>query len=552
MLSPPARFFPFLSSMSDQQQYEWWQEGIIYEVFVRSFQDSNGDGIGDIRGIMERLDYLQWLGVTALWLTPVYPSPMKDFGYDISDCTGIHPLFGTLTDFDDLVAAVHRRGMKLIMDIVPNHTSAEHPWFIESSSSRNNPKRDWYYWKDPKEDGSEPNNWLSVLGGSAWQWHEGTQQYYYHAFLREQPDLNLANPEVFNAILDVMRFWLDRGVDGFRVDVMWHLIKDPLWRDNPVNPYYNDTMPDCEQLEQVFSCDQPEVHDVIRKMRILLDSYDDRMMIGELYLPVDKIVAYYGNGSDGSHLPGNFQLMFVNWQADELALVIDQYEAALPAETWPNWVLSNHDRPRLISRIGAQQAYIAALLLLTLRGTPIMYYGDEIGMDNVPIPDNEVQDPQGLLMPGKNLSRDPQRTPMQWSSSANAGFTKAKPWLRLADNYREVNVADEQENAGSLLLFYKRLIALRQQEAALRIGDYIPVVGDKQLLAYIRRHPHGADHLVVANLTGQPATFDPKHMTIAGTIVLATEAGMEGKALHPPLQVAGNAGMIVKLAPGNK
>ena len=265
-----------------KNKHAWWQEGIIYEVYIRSFKDSNGDGIGDIKGVLQKLDYIKWLGVNTIWITPFYPSPMKDLGYDVSDYTGTDPVFGTMEDVDELISQVHKRNMKLVIDLVPNHTSDQHAWFKESRSSKDNSKRNWYLWKDAKPDGSPPNNWLSVLGGSAWEWDEQTGQYYYHAFLKEQPDLNLRNKETMDAILNVMRFWLDKGVDGFRVDVMWHLIKDELWRNNPANPDYKEEQPEADKLMQIYSCDQPEVHGIIKKMRGITDEYTEKVIIGEL------------------------------------------------------------------------------------------------------------------------------------------------------------------------------------------------------------------------------------------------------------------------------
>ena len=533
--------------MENDNTYYWWQTGIIYEVYARSFQDSNGDGIGDLEGIIQRLDYLQWLGITTVWLTPVYPSPMKDLGYDISDFQNIDPLFGDLHTFDRLLNAIHEKGMRLIIDLVPNHTSDQHPWFKESRSSKDNPKRNWYIWKDAKEDGSEPNNWLSVLGGPAWEWDAVTKQYYYHAFLKEQPDLNLRNPEVLDAILNIMRFWLNKGVDGFRIDVMWHLMKDEKFRDNPINPDYKTTMPDCDKLQQVFSCDQPEVHEVIRTMRKVLEEYGDKVMVGEIYLPVNKIVTYYGQDDQGAQLPANFQLLFIPWEAEQIALAVAKYEAQLPDVCWPNWVIGNHDRARLISRIGAAQTRIAAILLLMLRGTPMMYYGDEIGMEQVPIPPGEHKDPQGLLMPGKNMSRDPQRTPMQWNGTANAGFTKGKPWLRLAENYQQVNVAAQQDSEDSLLMFYKKLIMLRQKEPSLTIGDYFPVYTNKQIFSFTREKEGASSFLIVVNLTDKEAAFKPEHKKLKGIIELSTSKHLEGVALEQCVSLKGNEGIIVRL-----
>lgn len=528
-------------------EHLWWQSGVIYQIYPRSFQDSNGDGVGDLKGIVKRLDYLKWLGVTAIWVSPIYPSPMADFGYDISDYQGIHPLFGSMDDFDHLLDEVHARGMKMILDLVPNHTSDQHPWFLESKFSRDNPKRDWYIWKDGKEDGSCPNNWLSVFGGPAWEWDETTGQYYYHAFLKEQPDLNWRNPEVQEAMLNVMRFWLDKGVDGFRVDVMWHMIKDDQFRDNPINPDYQQHMATYEQLLPVYSTDQPEVHDIVTRMRRVLDEYPERMMIGEIYLPIHKLVTYYGVDNSGAHLPFNFMLISMLWDARHIAAAIDEYEGALPDNGWPNWVLGNHDQPRITSRVGIQQARVAAMLLLTLRGTPTVYYGDEIGMRDVPIPFVEVQDPQGLNMPDKNLSRDPSRTPMQWSNDENAGFTESKPWLRVDKAYSRQNVQLQKDDPYSMLCLYRRLIQLRQSEPALMTGNYTPVYSDHQVFAFKRSAENSPHFLIVLNLTHRPCYFKPKNVVISGTVVLATTPELEGISVADSIDLSGDEGVIVKL-----
>jgi alpha-glucosidase len=533
--------------MAVNTNHLWWQTGVIYQIYPRSFQDSNGDGIGDLRGIVQRLDYLQWLGIKAIWISPVYPSPMADFGYDISDYTDIHPLFGKMNDFDELLKEAHNRGIKVVLDLVPNHTSHKHPWFLESSSSRDNPKRDWYIWKDAKPDGGPPNNWLSVFGGSAWEWNEETGQYYYHAFLKEQPDLNWRNPEVQEAMLDVMRFWLDKGVDGFRVDVMWHMIKDAMFRDNPHNPNYQSHQATYEQVLPVYSTDQPEVHDIVHRMRHVLDQYDERMMIGEIYLPISRLVTYYGIDNKGAHLPFNFLLISVPWDAPTIAALIDEYEGALPAGGWPNWVLGNHDQPRITSKVGMAQARVAAILLLTLRGTPTIYYGDEIGMQDIAIPFEEVQDPQGLNMPDKNLSRDPARTPMQWDNSINAGFTTGKPWLRIDKAYPRKNVISEKENPYSILNLYKRIIALRNNEPALNAGQYRPVMSDNKLIAYIREATGGKKFLIVLNLSHAPAYFKCGMENIKGKVVLSTSPELEGSFVTNSIPLNGDEGIIVEL-----
>jgi alpha-glucosidase len=525
---------------------EWWQREIVYQVYPRSFQDSDGDGIGDLRGIMSRLDYVHSLGIRAIWISPIYPSPMADFGYDISNYTGIHPLFGNMNDFDDLISEVHAKGMKLILDLVPNHSSDRHPWFEESRSSRNNPKRDWYIWKDPLQDNTPPNNWLAVFGGSAWEWDEKTGQYYYHAFLKEQPDLNWRNPEVQKAMLDVMRFWLDKGVDGFRVDVMWHMIKDELLRNNPPNPAYRENMSTFERLIPSYSTDQPEVHEVVRAMRKLVDEYDSRVLIGEIYLDVHRLVKYYGEKNDEAHMPFNFLLMNQPWDPATIAAIVDEYEGAVPEGAWPNWVLGNHDNTRIATRIGKEQARVAGMLLLTLRGTPTIYYGDEIGMTNVRIPVKEQVDPQGLNMPDKNLSRDPERTPMQWDDTLHAGFSQIKPWLRVAEDYREVNVQEQLREKDSTLNFFKRMIAYRQQEPALLAGDYLPVYTDKSILAYMRQ-THNKKILVVLNLSGEGKGFTMPHEDVSGTVLVSTIKSRENSTFSNSIELQPNEGIVIEL-----
>jgi alpha-glucosidase len=526
--------------------YLWWQEGIVYQVYPRSFQDSNDDGIGDIQGLIDRLDYLQWLGVDIIWLSPVYPSPMKDFGYDISDYTGIHPMFGTHEDFDKLVKDVHNRGMKLIIDLVPNHTSDQHPWFIESRSSRDNPKRNWYIWQDAAPDGNPPNNWLAMFGGNAWEWDEHTGQYYYHAFLKEQPDLNFREPAVQEAMDGIMRYWLNKGVDGFRIDVMWHMIKDKQLRDNPPNPHYNEHMLLYDSLLPIFSTDQPEVHDIVHRMRKVLDEYDHRMMIGEIYLPLDKLIAYYGIDREGAHLPFNFLLLHLPWDAVKVAAIVNEYESALPPDAWPNWVLGNHDQSRLRSRLGLQQARIAAMLLLTLRGTPTLYYGDEIGMQDVPIPFEEMQDPQGLNMPERNLSRDPARTPMQWDNSVYAGFSRARPWLRIDKAYARENVEVEKNDPQSMVNFYKRLIALRQSEPALKYGLYKHVGVDRGGMAYLREYGDSDRFLIVLNFTHKPCSFSFREH-YRGFSEVATVPELENIEIEGPIYLSGDEGMVIRL-----
>ncbi|MEZ2335315.1 alpha-amylase family glycosyl hydrolase [Mucilaginibacter sp. RCC_168] len=525
----------------------WWQNGIIYQIYPRSYQDSNNDGLGDLQGIISRLEYLHWLGINAIWLSPIYPSPMKDFGYDISNYTDIDPVFGTMADFDLLLSAVHRMGMKLILDFVPNHTSDQHPWFLASKSSKESPKREWYIWHDPAPEGGPPNNWLSVFGGSGWEWDEHTGQYYYHGFLKEQPDLNWRNPEVQENMFNILRFWLDKGVDGFRVDVMWHMIKDAQFRDNPINPGYRAEMPTYDRLLPVYSTDQPEVLDIVFKMRRVLDEYPERVMIGEIYLPIQRLMIYYGDKNNGAHLPFNFLLLSVPWEPIKIAAAIAEYEGALPPGGSPNWVMGNHDRPRISSRIGSGQTKVAAMLLLTLRGIPTLYYGDEIGMRDVPIPFDEVQDPQGLNMPDKNLSRDPCRTPMQWNAEMNAGFSESKPWLRIDKNYTLNNVDRQKADHYSLLNLYRKLIRLRTEEPALNIGRYIQVCADDQAISYIREIEGSSRFLVVLNLSHRPYYFKTTQKTLSGRIEISTLPEMEGMITQGTIELDGDQGVVMRL-----
>ena len=521
----------------------WWKSGVVYQVYPRSFQDSDGDGVGDLEGIRRRLGHFQDLGVDAIWISPIFVSPMADFGYDVADYCAVDPLFGTLEDFDRLIADAHGRGLKLILDFVPNHTSDQHPWFRDSRSSKTSARRDWYIWRDPKPDGGPPNNWLANFGGSGWTLDPATGQYYYHAYLEQQPDLNWRNPDVRAAMHQAMRFWLDRGVDGFRIDVLWHLIKDAKFRDDPPNPTWRPGKASIERLLPVYSADQPEVQQVAAELRQVTDEYQDRVLIGEIYLPLTRLVAYYGEGLTGVQMPFNFQLIEAAWDAGGIAGIMRSYEAGLPAGAWPNWVLSNHDRPRVASRVGPAQARVAAMLLLTLRGTPTHYYGDELGLENVPIPPEAVRDPWEKQEPGLGLGRDPVRTPMPWDASPNAGFSTGAPWLPLGPDWRERNVEREMADPASMLSLYRRLLALRRSSDALRFGDYGPINESDGVLSYERRS--GSERLVVAlNLTGEPrrASLPGGGRLVMSTVGLETEREVPADfALGP------NEGVIVRL-----
>ncbi|AWN38637.1 alpha-amylase family glycosyl hydrolase [Methylobacterium radiodurans] len=521
----------------------WWKRGTVYQVYPRSFQDSDGDGVGDLKGITRRLDYLAWLGVDAVWISPVYPSPMADFGYDVADYCGIDPLFGSLTDFDELVSEAHRRKLKVILDFVPNHSSIAHPWFAEARASRDNPRRDWYIWRDPAPDGGPPNNWLSNFGGPAWTLDPTTGQYYYHAFLREQPDLNWRNPAVRAAMYDALRFWLERGVDGFRVDVIWHLMKDEAFRDNPANPHFAEHLPEINRFHQVYSADRPEVLDVIAEMRAVLRAYGERVLIGEIYLPLERLMAYYGPDLSGADMPFNFQLIQTPWRADAVQELVENYEAGLPEGGWPNWVLGNHDQPRIAARIGADQARIAAMLLLTLRGTPTLYYGDEIGLGHVPIPPDRVRDPWEINEPGHG--RDPERTPMQWEAAPQAGFSTAEPWLPLSADHETRNVECLQDVPGSILTLYRHLLALRREHPALAVGSYRTVpLGLPDLFAYDRAD---GDTLlrVILNL-GDAARTIPMPADETWRVLLSSRPGRRGERAAAELSLGGAEGLILQ------
>jgi alpha-glucosidase len=473
---------------------------------------------------------------------------MADFGYDISDYTGIEPLFGTMQDFDDLLEACHSQGLRLLLDLVPNHTSDQHPWFVESRSSRTSPKRDWYIWRDPAPGGGPPNNWMSEFGGSAWQLDEESGQYYYHAFLAAQPDLNWRNPAVRRAMFDAMRFWLRRGVDGFRVDVIWHLLKDAEFRDNPANPDFRPGDPPHRCVVPLYTTDLPEVHDVIREMRRVVDEFDARVLIGEIYLPIEKLVSYYGRDLDGTHLPFNFSLLETAWHARQIARLIGDYEALLPPGGWPNWVLGNHDRPRIASRVGPAQARIAATLLLTLRGTPTVYYGDEIGIPQVPIAPDQVRDPFEKNVPGIGVGRDGARTPMQWDGTRFAGFSDTTPWLPLAPDATSENVANQQAESTSMLNLHRRLIALRRTRPALTAGSYKPVVAQGDLLLYVREL--GADRVLVAlNLGSDATSVDFTSIHFRGRVLVSSFADRDGEVLTGSIDLRGDEGLVIELRP---
>jgi alpha-glucosidase len=537
--------------MSVNERYDqgaWWQKAVIYQIYPRSFYDASGDGIGDLQGILQKLPYLVELGVDAIWLSPVFKSPMVDFGYDISDYCAIDPLFGTMEDFDAVLGEAHRLGLKLILDLVPNHTSSDHPWFLSSRASKASTFRDWYIWRDPAPGGGPPNNWLSAFGGSGWEFDSATRQYYYHTFLTSQPDLNWRNPNVREAIMEVMRFWLARGVDGFRIDALWYLLKDENFRDNPPNPDYREGQPPDHQLLPLFTTDLPEVHEAIADLRRIADGFDDRLLIGEIYLPPAKLVAYYGKDLEGVHLPFNFSLLETRWHARTLAKLIDEYEAVLPSGSWPNWVLGNHDRPRIASRVGAEQARVAAMLLLTLRGTPTVYNGDELGLTMVDIPPDRVLDPFEINVPGLGLGRDGARSPMPWSDGAYAGFSQSDPWCPLIEDWKMTNVTALATDPASMLSLHRNLLSLRKQHPALMSGSYHAMFASGDILLY-RRKWRDSSVLVALNLGGLPESLEIANS--AGTTLLSTYCDRVGENWQGRIDLRPNEGLVVSERDGD-
>jgi alpha-glucosidase len=530
--------------VSDRADLAWWQCEAIYQVYPRSFQDTNGDGIGDLPGLIARIDYLAWLGIGAVWLSPVYRSPMADFGYDIADFTSIDPSFGTLEDFDRLLAGLHARGMRLILDFVPNHTSDQHPWFVEARASRTNSKRDWYVWSDAAADGGPPSNWLSRFGGSAWEWDEISRQFYYHSFLKEQPDLNWRNTEVRRAMGDVLRFWLERGVDGFRVDASAVLIEDALLRDDPPNPDADEQTPPPERLTRRFTDDRPETLECLAEFRQVVDSFPDRVLLGEVQGATDRIARFYAVDHQRLlQLPLNFLLLDTPWDALSMQAAIDAYVQVIPADGWPDWILGSHDKPRIATRVGDAQARLAAMLLMTLRGTPIFYAGDEIGLRDVEVPPDRVQDPFERLVPGYGLNRDPERAPMRWDSSENAGFTNGSPWLPIGPDVEQNNVAAESADDRSLLTLYRRLLALRRNEQALVAGEFEPMRNQGTVLAFWRQL---ADRrlLIALNMGGRPCEFE---FGGRGEVLLSTLPGNEGKRVVRAIKLHADEAVILRV-----
>jgi alpha-glucosidase len=525
--------------------HQWWQDAVFYEVYPRSFADSNGDGIGDLKGIESKLDYLKRLGVDAIWITPCFPSPQVDFGYDVSDYENIDPMYGTLADFDRLVKAAKKKHIRIIMDFVINHTSEQHPWFLDSKSSRTSAHRDWYIWRDGKTDGQPPSNWISGFGGSTWKFDATTGQYYYHYFATAQPDLNWRNPAVEKAMFDVTRFWYKHGVSGFRLDAVDLLFEDPDLHDNPILPGTNE-MGDPKMIDK-YNDKLPENHDVLRRLRSVADE-SGAVLVGETYTDsAAELKEYYGAHNDEIQLPMDFMFCTL----DKLSAPEFRKQIALAESTggWPTYVIGNHDMARSYVRYGDGQhndqiAKLMAAMYLTLRGTPVMYYGEEIGMENNdPTRKEDVKDPMGITGWPKYKGRDGERTPMQWNGSANAGFTTGTPWLPVPPSAQTHNVESELNDRDSVLQFYRQLLLLHHRNPALRDGDYVALhQDDLNVLAYLRRNKNKAV-LVVLNMSGtaQRVSFNlsaegfvsTKAKTILTTSTLTPSGQLDQIALEP-------------------
>lgn len=538
---------------TDAEGHTWWQHAVFYEVYPRSFDDSNGDGIGDLNGITSKLDYLHDLGVDAIWITPCFPSPQVDFGYDVSDYEAIDPMYGTLADFDRLVAEAKKRNIRIILDFVVNHTSDQHKWFIDSRSSKKSSHRDWYIWRDGKGPNQPPNNWLSTFGLSAWKLDPATNQYYYHYFYPEQPDLNWRNPAVEKAMFDSTRFWYKRGVAGFRLDAVDTMYEDFKLTDNPViagNDQFGRP-----NMKEIYNKKLPEMHDALQRLRSVADQYN-AVLIGETWTQnVSELKDYYGSGGNELQMP--MDLLLTNLPLDA-KILRDHINGVDGSGLWPTYVITNHDIPRSYSRMGDGErnddiAKLMAAFYLTLRGTAIMYYGEEIGMaNNNPTRKEDVKDPIGQLGWPNVIGRDGERTPMQWTPGPNAGFTKGTPWLPVPASAQTHNVETERGDPDSILNFYRRVIALRKNDVALRDGKYVSLNGsDPKVMSYLRQYCEDTV-LVVLNMSKseQQEAFDLSAEGLASVtahVMLATKGSSANEGALKTVTLAPYGVYIAKL-----
>ncbi len=530
--------------VSPPDDADWWRSAVLYQVYVRSFADSDGDGVGDLKGLLARLDHLAWLGVDAVWLSPVMPSPNADWGYDVADYRAVLPEYGTIDDLDEVIAAAAGVGIRVFLDLVPNHTSDHHQWFVESRSSPDAARRDWYVWADPKPDGSAPNNWVSSFGGPAWSLDPASGQYYLHNFLPEQPDLNWWSDGVRSAFEDICRFWWDRGVAGFRIDVCNMMVKDRGLRDNPPATEDDPFIMQMFGQRPVYNGNRPEAHDVLRRWRTISNEYSPpRVLLGETNVDtLENLALYYGSGDDELHLGFNFPFIEAPFDPDELAGIVERVEALLPGPAWPVWTGSNHDVSRLATRWcegDLAKVRLALLMLLTLRGTPVLYQGDEIGLTDRVFEQDELLDPVGARFWPYYPGRDPERTPMPWDAGPNAGFTSpgTVPWLPMADT--PVNVAQQRSDPGSVLHLVRDVIALRRASPDLLAGDYRRLPADRGVWAWRR----GSGTVVALNFSAEARdlTLPPG----PGAVVVSTHRGREGSSTGDVLGLQAREGVIV-------
>jgi alpha-glucosidase len=522
----------------------WWRRAVLYQVYIRSFADSDGDGTGDLRGLLSKLDHLSWLGVDAIWLSPVGPSPNADWGYDVADYTAVHGDYGSLADLDEVIAAADRAGMRVLLDLVPNHTSDRHPWFVEARSRRDADHRDWYVWVDPPADGSAPNNWVGSFGGPAWTLDETTGQYYMHNFLPEQPDLNWWKDDVRAAFDDILRFWFDRGIAGFRIDVCHMIVKDAELRDNPPATEDDPFVMQMFGQRPTFNANQPEVHEVLKRWRAIADSYDPpRVLLGETSVDeLETLATYYGRGRDELDLAFNFPFIESPFEAKAMADIVGRTEELLPPGAWPVWTGSNHDVSRMATRWAEgepDKVRMALLMLLTLRGTAVLYQGDEIGLTDGELTEDQVLDPVGRRFWPYYKGRDPERTPMPWDGSVNHGFTTvgATPWLPFAS--AGVTVEEARADEGSVLHLVRALLALRRASPDLGLGDYVGLDAPDDVWAYRR----GRSTVVALNFSASAKTFE---LPAAGRVTVRTK-GAPGDT-RAALELAPFEGAVVELA----
>ncbi len=523
----------------------WWQTAVLYQIYPRSFADSNADGTGDIPGIIAHLDHLEWLGIDGIWLSPVTVSPNRDWGYDVADYLAIEPDLGTGSDFERLIEEADRRGIRVLLDLVPSHTSDEHPWFVEARSSRQSEHRDWYVWADPAPGGAPPNNWVASFGGPAWTIDEGTGQYYMHNHLDEQPDLNWWNDDVRQAFDEIISTWLERGVAGFRIDVCNGMIKDAELRDNPPS---DENDPIDQQIfgqKPIYNSNRPEVHEVIRRWRRLVDGFDDRVLLGETPVELESLVSYYGSGTDELHLAFNFPFIEAPFEAAAMRALVEKTEKLLPPGSWPAWTGSNHDMSRLTTRwAGGNEvrARLALVMLLCLRGTPVLYQGDEIALPDVDVPHEAMRDPLGVRYWPMYAGRDAMRTPMPWRDGPGGGFTEAgvEPWLPLG-HPDGTTVSDQRDDPDSTLHLVRDLIALRRSRDDLRNGSYESLAIDSPVWAWRR----GDRTAVVCNFDDDQRAVDG----LTGTVLFGTDRGRLGERLSGGVQLSGWEALVLETEP---